>query len=64
MRDSFLMFPSEAVPNGWAMEGYCKAGGFTSRFFIIEAVFWKSLVDIIDLPHEIYEGKFVDLFHI
>ena len=42
MRDIFFMLGQEAVPNGWTTEGYCKAGGFTSRSFIIEAVFGKS----------------------
>ena len=36
------MLAQEVVPNGWVMEGYCKAGGFTSRSFIIEAVLEKS----------------------
>ena len=34
MNDRFFMLAEEAVPNGWTMEGYCKAGGFTSRSFI------------------------------
>ena len=36
------MLASEAVPNCWTTEGYCKAGGFTSRSFIVEAVLGKS----------------------
>ena len=39
MRDRFFML---AVPNVWTTEGYCKAGGFTSKSFITEAVFGKS----------------------
>ena len=51
MRDRFCMLAKEAVPNGWTMEGYCRAGGFTSRFFIIEAVLGKSRrVLVIYLP--------------
>ena len=47
------MLAYEAVPNGWTTEGYCKAGGFTSRSLIIRSCFWKILSDIGDLPHEI-----------
>ena len=36
------MSAQEAVPNGWTTEGYCKAGGFTSRTFITAAVLGKS----------------------
>ena len=39
MRARFSML---AVTNGWTTEGYCKAGGFTSKSFIIEAVLGKS----------------------
>ena len=28
--------------NGWTTEGYCRAGGFTSRSFKTEAVLGKS----------------------
>ena len=42
MRDRFFMLAEEAVANGWTTEGYCKAGGFASRSFIVEAVLGKS----------------------
>ena len=41
MRDRFFMLAEEAVPNGWKIEGYCKARGFTSRSLIIEVVLGK-----------------------
>lgn len=48
------------------MESYCKAADFTADPFIIEALFYnrKNLSDIRDLPDEIHEKKFVDLFYI
>ena len=36
------MLAEEVVPNGWDTEDYCKTGGFTSRYFIIETVLGKS----------------------
>ena len=42
MRDRFFMLAEEAVPNGSTTEGYYKAGGFTRRSFITEAVLGKS----------------------
>ena len=32
------MMAEEAIPNGWTTEGYCKVGGWTSKFFKIEAI--------------------------
>ena len=61
MRDRFFMLAEEAVPNGWTTEGYCKAGGFTSRSLITEAVFGKSCRVLV-----IYLMKFrkkIKLFH-
>lgn len=48
------------------MESYCKAADFTADPFTIEALFYnrKNLSDIGDLPDEIHEKKFVDLFYI
>ena len=43
----------KAAWNGWTTEDYCEAGGFTSRFFIIEATLGKSRrILVILLPHE------------
>ena len=33
---------AQDVSNVWTTAGYCKAGGFTSRSFIIEASLGKS----------------------
>ena len=37
------MLAEEVVPNGWTTEGYCKAGGFTSRSYIIHRFFIRIL---------------------
>ena len=42
MRERFFILSYEAVPNGWSTEGYCKAGSFTSRSFVLEAILGKS----------------------
>ena len=36
------MLAEKPVSNGWTTESSCKAGGFISRSFIIEAVLRKS----------------------
>ena len=47
------------------MESYCKAADFTADPFIIALSYnRKNLSDIGDLPDEIHEKKFVDLFYI
>ena len=60
MTTRFFMLDWEAVSNGLPTESYCKAGGFTTRSFIIESILEKSGRNY----EEIHEVKFVDLFHI
>ena len=56
MRDIYFLLAYKGIPNSWATEGYCKAGGFTSRCFIMEVIlgkcFWILVIYLTKFKEE------------